>query len=536
MNIAQGSVSFEDVTVEFTQDEWQYVGPAQRTLYKDVMLENYSHLISLGYCIIKPQVIFKLEHGEEPWSSEEEFLNQKYPGYCRVDVHIEENREKQEKPLWQVVFIDNKILSKEEQKLDIQHEKTHTGEQCYKYNENLETLSYVKDHHKFQTLEQSFECNEYGKVLHDKTVCVTAKSSVTGEDSCKDNEFRGNCDKAALFNHMRTGTRKKCFDLNECGKSCEYNEVHMALAHNECNESGNNFSRNSPLTQPQRTVTGQGAFESSKCEENLSQSSGHIVHQKIQTRDTFCVYNGFTNTFYQKLDFTVHQRTHKEEKFYQCDKYEKSFHQNSALSVHQQCDTGEKSFELTECRKSFYQKAHLIQHQRTHPGEKPYECEECGKSFCSNSHPVHYPGTHMGVNLYECNECGKTFADNSTLRAHQRIHTKEKPFKCNDCERSSAHNSALRAHQRIHTGEKPYECNDCEKTFAHNSTLRAHQKIHTGVKLYKCNECGKTFSQKTHLSTHQRIHTGVKPYGCSEYGKTFSQKSYLSGHERIHRG
>ncbi|KAM9055451.1 zinc finger protein 84 isoform 3-T10 [Megaptera novaeangliae] len=72
MTMLQGSFSFEDLSVDFTQKEWQLLDPYQKDLYKDVMLENYSSLVSLGYEVMKPGVILKLEHGEEPWTGDGE--------------------------------------------------------------------------------------------------------------------------------------------------------------------------------------------------------------------------------------------------------------------------------------------------------------------------------------------------------------------------------------------------------------------------------------------------------------------------------
>ncbi|XP_031527915.1 zinc finger protein 549-like [Vicugna pacos] len=46
---AQGSVTFEDVSVYFSWEEWALLDEAQKLLYCDVMLENFALMASLGY-------------------------------------------------------------------------------------------------------------------------------------------------------------------------------------------------------------------------------------------------------------------------------------------------------------------------------------------------------------------------------------------------------------------------------------------------------------------------------------------------------
>lgn len=60
-------MTFEDVAVYLSRAEWDAIAEGQRELYRSVMLDNYQLLTSLGYPGPKPDILYRMERGEEPW-------------------------------------------------------------------------------------------------------------------------------------------------------------------------------------------------------------------------------------------------------------------------------------------------------------------------------------------------------------------------------------------------------------------------------------------------------------------------------------
>ncbi|XP_054418137.1 zinc finger protein 333 [Pteronotus mesoamericanus] len=440
----QEAITFADVTVLFTLEEWRFLDSAQRRLYRDVMLENYRNLASVaGGQLCTLSTFSYLEQRETVWTTERHIL---------PEDRREPQLQSQESFLKQDIFAE--IPS-------IVMQKPPPGGNFCCYNELGKPFTSIKQLFQYERIhagENLYEC-QGGEKTFQTTQLIVGEKILSGDKTYACNK----CEKSFKYSsdltrHEKTHTSEKCFECQECRHAFKYS---------------------SNLRRHMRTHTGEKPFECSEC----------------------------GKTFTRNFNLILHQRNHTGEKPYECKDCGKAFNQPSSLRSHVRTHTGEKPFKCSQCGKAFREHSSLKTHLRTHTREKPYECNQCGKPFRTSTHLNVHKRIHTGEKLYECKTCGQVLSRLSTLKSHMRTHTGEKPYVCQECGRAFSEPSSLRKHARTHTGKKPYACQECGRAFGQSSHLIVHVRTHSAGKPYECDQCEKAFRHSSSLTVHQRTHT-----------------------------
>ncbi|XP_013929184.1 PREDICTED: zinc finger protein 98-like isoform X2 [Thamnophis sirtalis] len=285
---SQGSLmTFEDVAVSFSEEEWSQLDPDEKILHSEVMLENHRNVVSLG------------NNGQEKQDSCELFqVISAKDGTEKFGIQMEiESHDRNQSKNWNQessCFTDTPMQDFLAQQEKIR--KKYIGKNVNLIKAKVQVNEHYLTQNKGEDAIRRHNGQNYNGTIIlflEKTILTSQKVIDTKEKSYKCLEC-GKCFRrsAQVTIHKRIHTGEKPFKCMECGRSFSqrgnltaHKMIHKGEKPFKCMECGKSFAQRGNLTTHKMIHTGEKPYKCMECGKSFAQNSGLISHKRIHPRE-----------------------------------------------------------------------------------------------------------------------------------------------------------------------------------------------------------------------------------------------------------